>query len=118
MRSSKKNSPLREIQHLQDPLVRWFRRTYPESQAIILKNTIQGRRGWPDLTVFVQESDNFLKYSRGVLFIELKVPGQKLTKLQKRTHRQLTALGFDVDVHTNLDVAKEAIKQYVEWPGK
>jgi hypothetical protein len=71
-----------------------------------LKLTVLGNRGWPDRLL--------LWPNRGMMFIEFKRPGEVPRKLQLYVHDALRKLGFEVQVHDNIDVAVAAVKTYVE----
>ena len=70
-----------------------------------LKLTILGNRGWPDRLV--------LWPNRGILFIEFKRPGEQPRKLQEFVHAAIRKLGFDVEVHDNVDRAVESIQTHM-----
>lgn len=69
-----------------------------------------GARSWPDRL--------FLWRGKGVLFIEFKKPGEVATPLQASNHYMLRDLGFQVEVHDNVDQALAAIQASLvskEW---
>jgi hypothetical protein len=84
-------------------LYQWSRET--GTPVHYLKLTILGNRGWPDRIL--------LWKNKGVMFVEFKRPGEEPRKLQLYVHELLTSLGFEVQVHDNVDVAVEAIKAKV-----
>ncbi len=59
-----------------------------------------GRRGAPDRLVMLPE-----RY----LFVELKAPGGRLSRLQDLEHRRLRAAGFDVRVIWKLEDIDEVL---------
>ncbi len=63
-------------------------------------------RGWPDMMV-VWEGE-------GVLFVEFKRPGEKPRRIQQHVHSVLRSLGFEVQVHDNIDTAVEQITGYIK----
>jgi hypothetical protein len=67
-----------------------------------IKLSAIGRRGWPD-RVFFWEGGN-------VLFVEFKRPGEEPRKMQLYVHRILRKMGFEVQVHDDVDTAVEFIK--------
>lgn len=70
----------------------------------VIKNTLHRRRGWPDITVYV---DNGL-----CIFWEFKVPGNKLSVTQLKTKDQLELKGHTVFVAYSKE---EALEQYTKW---
>lgn len=50
---------------------------------LVVKVDSTSRRGWPDLTLLLPHGV--------VLFVELKTPTGKLSKLQEHTHKQIKA---------------------------
>jgi len=67
-----------------------------------IKLSAIGRRGWPD-RLFLWEGAN-------VLFVEFKRPGEEPRKMQLYVHRILRKMGFEVQVHDDIDTAVEFIK--------
>jgi len=71
-----------------------------------LKLTIVAGRGWPDRLILCP--------NRGALFIEFKRPGEQPRKLQLHIHAILRKLGFEVQIHDDVNIAVAAIKTYVD----
>jgi hypothetical protein len=69
------------------------------------KLTVPGERGWPDRMI-LWEGGN-------VFFIEFKQPGAKPRALQTYIHEKLRALGFQVEVHDDRNIALDSIKEKV-----
>ena len=75
-------------------------------KLLYLKLSVPGFRGWPDRLLLWE--------GRGVLFVELKRPGETPRRLQIYVHRMLHSFGFEVQVHDNEDIAMEEITRYVD----
>jgi hypothetical protein len=63
-------------------------------------------KGWPDMMVVWE--------CGGVLFVEFKRPGEKPRRIQEHVHKLLRSLGFEVQVHDNIDTAVEQITGYIK----
>jgi hypothetical protein len=63
-------------------------------------------KGWPDMLVVWE--------GHGVLFVEFKQPGEKPKRIQQHIHNVLKSLGFEVQVHDNIDTAVEQITGYIK----
>lgn len=81
--------------HIEKTLVRAVR----DACGIALKLISPNFAGIPDRLVLLPGGR--------ILFVELKVPGQKPRPLQLKRHRQLTALGFKVLVIDSTDAIQE-----------
>lgn len=62
--------------------------------GLVRKLAWVGRRGAPDRLVKLPD--------RPPMFVELKAPGGRLSKLQQNEHRRMAAAGLDVRVVWNL----------------
>lgn len=63
-------------------------------------------RGWPDMLVVWEPG--------GILFVEFKRPGEKPRRIQQHVHNVLRSLGFEVQVHDDIDRAVEQITAYIK----
>jgi len=86
------------------------RRTYllAESMGIkilFLKLSALGVRGMPDRVLLYRP--------RGVLFLELKKPGEVPGKMQVWMHGMLRELGFEVEVHDHVSSAMASIEAHL-----
>jgi len=85
---------------IEQKVVNWFR----NRGDMVVKNTIHRRRGWPDITVYLDTAE--------VLFWEFKVPSNKLSEPQQRTKEDLETKGHTVFVAHSKE---EAVEQYTQW---
>jgi hypothetical protein len=60
-----------------------------------------GARDWPDQL--------FLWKGKGILFIEFKAPDKEASEAQANNHKMLREMGFQVEVHDDVDTALAAI---------
>lgn len=72
---------------------------------LYLKLSAQGERGWPDRTILWGDAK--------ALFIEFKRPGEEPRKLQKYIHEAIRNLGFEVQVHDDIERAVAAIQAQI-----
>lgn len=82
---------------------------WAEEQGIdlkYLKFTVPGQKGWPDRLILWGPEFR-------MLFIEWKRPGQRPEPLQEEIHRQLRAMGAEVQVHDNCRLALEEVTHYI-----
>ncbi len=70
--------------------------------VVTLKLNLRGRKGWPDRLVMWEGGH--------MMFIEFKRPGEEPRRLQVYVHKQLRALGFEVQVHDNTRNALDAVE--------
>lgn len=73
--------------------------------ALILKLNVQGKRGWPDRMILMQEA---------AAFVELKAPGKKPGALQRKMIADLAALGYSVYVVDDTKAARDLGKMLGE----
>ena len=78
----------------------------PQSKACHLKVVIWGRAGWPDHWFFGPNGK--------MKIIEFKKPGEEPEPLQAYIHKQLRALGHDVEVHDNKETACASLARMLE----
>lgn len=64
----------------------------------VIKLVSTNKNGIPDLIAIPKDSD--------VLFVEVKKPGGKLSKLQQYRHKQLKSHGIKVEVHYGKEDAR------------
>jgi hypothetical protein len=70
--------------------------------GLVRKLAWVGRRGAPDRLVKLPD--------RPPMFVELKAPGGKLSKLQELEHRRMRDVGLDVRVVWNLQSVQEVFE--------
>lgn len=75
---------------LERKLEAYFSAACKKRSLLTLKLNVRFARGWPDRIVPLK--------SGGVLWVELKRPGGKLSALQEKVHKDLFNLGHDVYV--------------------
>ncbi len=73
--------------------------------CIALKLRIDGRKGFPDRTVFLPGGTP--------LFIEFKASGGVISPQQARWHKRLRSLGYHVYVAWSLDEAKTLLESHL-----
>jgi len=79
---------------------------YAKDQGVlVLKLNVKYRRGWPDRL--------FLK-NGGILFIEVKRPGEEPTLIQEHVHGLIRSQGFAVVVVDNFRDGRAAIDELVK----
>jgi len=77
-----------------------------EFKITALKLNVAGRRGYPDRMFLIPGGKPF--------FIEFKRPGSVPTSLQSYTIKNLQNLGYDVEIHNNVEEALQAIGRRME----
>jgi len=75
---------------LERDLEKYFTAQCKKNKLLSLKLHVKFARGWPDRIVPLKGG--------GVLWVELKRPGGKLSALQEKVHKDLFNLGHDVYV--------------------
>lgn len=75
---------------LERHLESYFSAACKKRGLLTLKLNVRFARGWPDRIVPLKDG--------GVLWVELKRPGGKLSALQEKVHKDLFNLGHDVYV--------------------
>lgn len=85
---------------VRDPVIRWSKKMRIYSIRMYFGPGVS--RGWPD--------DLFLIPGGRPVFIEFKAPGKRATKLQLRKIAVLEALGYDVFVFDNSELAIENLQ--------
>jgi hypothetical protein len=79
---------------------------YAESMGFKAKKLrIDGENGWPDRTIFTPV---------GVLFIEFKKPGGRLSRKQRKWINALRRLGFVAEVATSFEQARKVLNDFLE----
>jgi Holliday junction resolvase len=94
-------APVRETQHVQQPVVRYARSKGFDA----LKISGPGRRSYPDYM--------FLGDPGIIFFIEFKRPKKKPTEKQQKKIDRLLAMGFDVWWTDSADEGKKIIDLYL-----
>jgi hypothetical protein len=79
-------------------------RRVKEAGGEVRKVVWQGRRGAPDRLVLLPK-----KRARSLLFVELKAPGGKLTKLQEIEHEILAQYGVKVVVVNSIEQIEKVV---------
>lgn len=113
-----------KIEHIiQKQVVKWFNKSYLDTYKL-LGYTMGGthnfgvrkgavlkamglRSGWPDL--FLAK----MRGGYGGLFVEVKSPGGKLSKVQKEMHAMLIGQGYCVRTGEGRDECKDIITRYI-----
>lgn len=85
------------------PLLSWGRAQGVE--ILYLKLSILGEKGYPDRMILWPDNN--------IIFVEWKQPGEFPRKLQLARHETLRAMGFDVRVYDDRNVALEEIKSTI-----
>lgn len=85
---------------IEEKVVNWFRKR----GDIVIKNTLSRRKGWPDITVYLDHGDT--------LFWEFKLPLKKLSPIQEKTKRAIEIKGHTVFVAFSKE---EALQQFEAW---
>lgn len=98
-----------EKQHVELPVLRWFKKTYP-GVRVTKMSAFGSMRSWPDRCFWIPGGKPFL--------IEFKKPGEEPTKLQTDTIEDLRSDGYDVEVHDDPEEAKRAIRKRMERTGR
>lgn len=108
---------------LQQDCVTWFRNSFKQLANLLYKNHNEGRKnliaasldkamgltsGIPDLFLAIPNN------SFHGLYLELKVPGQKPTKVQTERITQLQEQGYQVEIITTLDQFQNVIQLYLQ----
>ncbi len=89
-----------------DIIVKWAKGQTVPFTLMYLKLNILGWRGFPDRML--------LAHGPKILFIEYKRPGENLRANQRHIRDILLEMGFNVEVHDNVDTAVESIKAYFQ----
>jgi hypothetical protein len=82
-----------------------FVRRAEKRGCIALKLRIDGRKGFPDRTIFAPGGN--------ILFIEFKAPGGKVSSQQREWHRKLRAMGFHVYVCWDTESAINILEDHI-----
>ena len=113
----------------QTSLLRWFKLQYPEIKSLLIGypagvnlGVMQRVRakamgltaGVPDLQLLVPRFDKESnKYIPG-LFIEMKAPQGKVSKIQKDFHDKLRAQNYTIVISYSSEEAMKEIKEYLK----
>ena len=89
--------------HIEQKLVK----AVNESGGICPKLISPGTDGMPDRMILMPEGR--------IGFVEVKVPGKKLGRLQAKRHRQIHRLGFKVFVLDDSEKIPEIIREVEKW---
>ena len=90
-----------EIQ-VERKVVKWCK----EHGILNLKLEVPGSTGWPDRLIFIPGGRPLL--------IEFKKPGEELEPKQRYVHSILKGLGYQVEVHDDVESAIQTITRAVE----